>query len=269
MQTILKNDFYLDISRVVLAHEFVMTNSNRCDYSRGRGVFGISLALSGEAEYSFSDGERITVREGDLILLPETAVYTISVRSPYRHYTANFTVRGETSDEIPTENGIVLHKTHSSAFRDTFRELIAARSERGCGFEVRSVMLVYSMLARLIAELSDESGGSHRLLPVKQYIDKNYRRSISLAELAELADMSVTNFRRLFLSAYGVTPMRYRDSVRLSAAKEYLSSGLLSVTEVARLSGFEDTAYFVRFFKKNLGLTPGEYKQKLYEEMRL
>ena len=268
MQTVLRNDFYLDISRVVLAHEFVMTNSNRCDYSCGRGIFGISLALSGEAEYRFGTGERITVREGDLILLPDTSVYTMSVRSPYRHYTVNFTVRGETSDEIPTDNGIIVHKTDSSAFRDIFRELIAVRSERGFGFEVRSVMLVYSMLARLIAELSeDKCGGSrHRLLPVKQYIDKNYRRNISLSELAGLADMSVTNFRRLFLSAYGVTPMRYRDSVRLSAAKEYLSSGLLSVTEVAKLSGFEDTAYFVRFFKKNLGLTPGEYKQKLFEE---
>ena len=190
MQTVLRNDFYLDISRVVLAHEFVMTNSNRCDYSCGRGIFGISLALSGEAEYRFGTGERITVREGDLILLPDTSVYTMSVRSPYRHYTVNFTVRGETSDEIPTDNGIIVHKTDSSAFRDIFRELIA--SDASMDFLLQ---LENSMSQRVLAVLHkdgvhDKSAETELLFTTNgaiAIVRKYYRGEIDLT-LDEIRD---------------------------------------------------------------------------------
>ena len=85
MKRLISDESTLSVGRVALAHEFTITDKNKCDYSRGRGIFGISLALSGEAEYRFMNGERYTVREGDLIFLPESAAYTIYVAEPYRH----------------------------------------------------------------------------------------------------------------------------------------------------------------------------------------
>ena len=262
---LINEDITISIGRVALAHEFTITDKNKCDYSRGRGIYGISLALSGEAEYRFAGGARITVREGDIIFLPETAAYTIAVSEPYRHYTVNFTAKGYIGEE---NGGVVVHTTeNTSAFKDCFRAIIAEREARGVGSELRALSILYSLLAELQRELADTKEAPpyyNRLLPIKQYIDKNYKKETTLEELALMADMSVTNFRRLFLRAFGTTPIKYRDEVRLSAAKEALASGFVSVSEAAELSGFDDTAYFVRFFKKHTGITPGVFKNSPY-----
>lgn len=264
MISLTSENYTLSVGRIALAHEFTITDKNKCDYSRGRGIYGVSLALSGEAEYRFANGERYTLREGDLIFLPEYAAYTISVASPYRHYTVNFTAEGELS----ATGGMIIHTTeNTSAYKDAFRTIISERQTRAVGFEFRSLSALYTLLSLLISEMADkESVSAHRkrLFAVKQYIDKNYRSETTLEELAAIADMSVTNFRRLFLREFGTSPIKYRDEVRLSAAKEALSSGYITVTEAAELSGFEDTAYFVRFFKKHTGLTPGAFKNSPY-----
>ena len=56
--------------------------------------------------------------------------------------------------------------------------------------------------------------------------------------------------------------MQYRDSIRLYYAKEYPNSGYYTVSEIAEKCGFDDVSYFVRFFKKKAGFTPGEFKKK-------
>ena len=73
--------------------------------------------------------------------------------------------------------------------------------------------------------------------------------------------MSTTHFRREWTKLYGTPPLQYRDALRLSYAKEYLLSGYYSVTEVAEKCGFEDTNYFIRFFKKHTGITPGKFSK--------
>ena len=74
--------------------------------------------------------------------------------------------------------------------------------------------------------------------------------------------MSVTNFRREWKKQYGASPLDYRDAVRLSYASEYLASGYYTVSEVAEKCGFDDVSYFVRFYKRKTGTTPGSIKKQ-------
>ena len=74
--------------------------------------------------------------------------------------------------------------------------------------------------------------------------------------------MSETNFRREWMRAYKKTPLAYRDELRIEQAKRLLLRADLSVGEVAEECGFEDESYFVRFFKKNVGITPGAYRKR-------
>ena len=107
-----------------------------------------------------------------------------------------------------------------------------------------------------------QGAASHqRLLPAKEYIEQHFDSPITLERLAFLSDMSVTNFRREWQRYYSKTPIQYRDSIRLYYAKEYLSSGYYSVTEIAKKCGFDDISYFGRYFKKKTGSTPGEFKK--------
>ena len=85
---------------------------------------------------------------------------------------------------------------------------------------------------------------------------------ITLEQLAKRCDMSITNFRREWQKIYNMTPIQYRDEIKISYAKEYLISGLYSVSETATKCGFENTGYFIKFFKNHAGITPNKFKKQ-------
>ena len=127
---------------------------------------------------------------------------------------------------------------------------------------MRAVGRLYGLISELYCTITEVESDA-RLLPAKEYIDVNPSLPVSLTFLARLCNMSVTNFRREWKKQYGGTPLQYRDEIRLNFAREYLSSGYYSVSEVAEKCGFEDVSYFVRFFRKKTGVTPGVYKASL------
>ena len=77
--------------------------------------------------------------------------------------------------------------------------------------------------------------------------------------LAERMGFSASYFRKLFKEAYGMAPMQYIVSLRISNAQDLLLSGEVNITEAASLSGFEDIYYFSTLFKKQIGLSPSQY----------
>ena len=72
--------------------------------------------------------------------------------------------------------------------------------------------------------------------------------------------MSEVYLRRLFQSVYGMPPLKFINSLKLSRAEELLRTGECSVTDVAYLSGFFDESYFSREFKKRYGVCPRDYQ---------
>ena len=90
----------------------------------------------------------------------------------------------------------------------------------------------------------------------------HFSESVSNAALAALCNMSETNFRREWARAYGMTPLASRDGLRMERAKGLLLHSHFAVGEIARICGFEDESYFGRFFKKHVGLSPGEFRKK-------
>ena len=97
-----------------------------------------------------------------------------------------------------------------------------------------------------------------------RHIERHFASSISLTELARLTDMSVTHFRREWKKHYHITPLEYRNSIRLSFARELILSGYYTVSEITEKCGFDDIDYFIRFFKKHTGIMPFKYKQQLF-----
>jgi len=132
------------------------------------------------------------------------------------------------------------------------------------GYGIFSALMIIVFSLFYFDCLNRQDGPSYRrLLCAKEYLEQHFDRSVTLDYLAFLSDMSVTNFRREWKKSYAESPLQYRDSIRLHYAKEYLSSGYYSVREIAGKCGFEDVSYFVRFFKKKAGVTPGEYKKQM------
>ena len=70
-------------------------------------------------------------------------------------------------------------------------------------------------------------------------------------------------FSRIFKEGTGENFIEYLTSVRMEKAKELLGNGEYSMKEIGVMVGFSDPNYFSRSFKKNVGVTPTEYKELL------
>lgn len=94
------------------------------------------------------------------------------------------------------------------------------------------------------------------------YIEGNYKKHISVPQLAKRAAMSEVSLYRMFKKAFDISPVNYIISVRLSAAREMLEKGEMTVSEIAFETGFSDSNYFSRAYKKKYGLSPRYYRQR-------
>ncbi|MBQ7336098.1 MAG: helix-turn-helix transcriptional regulator [Clostridia bacterium] len=90
------------------------------------------------------------------------------------------------------------------------------------------------------------------LSEITEYWDKNE----TVAYYADLCDMSEVNFRRLFREYTGMSPIDYRNDLRLKNARTMLQSGEYNVSEAAEASGFSNLSFFIRLYKKKYGHTP-------------
>ena len=79
-----------------------------------------------------------------------------------------------------------------------------------------------------------------------------------------VSDIGLTPRRMtdIFKTEYGVTPKEYADSLRLRAAQELLAASKEKIIDIAYRAGFSSLAAFNRFFKRQTGLTPTEYRKE-------
>ncbi len=94
------------------------------------------------------------------------------------------------------------------------------------------------------------------------FIHEHYAREYSVEALAKSAAVSPSYLFRAFRKKTGVTPMHYRNIVRVDKAKLLLLDRALKVDAVAERVGFGDVKYFARVFKKETGTSPSEFRRK-------
>ena len=126
----------------------------------------------------------------------------------------------------------------------------------------------YGLLYQLLSHLSRNCGKSEmnhlqkRLLPAVDYMEKNCIREMISSELAAMCHLSETHFRRIFKACYGVSPMTYRNQLRIRLACRLLQNEQYSVTEIADQLGFESVYYFDRVFKQIMQISPSQWRRE-------
>jgi AraC-like DNA-binding protein len=100
-----------------------------------------------------------------------------------------------------------------------------------------------------------------RQLSIKEVVNQHLFSDISIEDLAELANLSVSTFKRDFYELYKTTPANYIKMKRLERAKELLKMSNLTISEVSFQTCFHDVAHFSRAFKVMFGFTPSAFRQ--------
>lgn len=98
---------------------------------------------------------------------------------------------------------------------------------------------------------------------VKAFIEENFMQEINLSQLADMVSMNSSYLSSIFKKETGMAYSEYLIHCRLQQASKLLVETNLSISEVARQSGYQDARYFSKQFLKQIGLKPSEYR-KLY-----
>jgi PAS domain S-box-containing protein len=94
------------------------------------------------------------------------------------------------------------------------------------------------------------------------YIRQNFRRAVSVTELAELVHLSPRQLHRKFVETFGASPQAFVLKLKIQAACEALQAEGAQISEVARAVGFRDQSAFTQHFHKHVGVTPLKYVQR-------
>jgi signal transduction histidine kinase/DNA-binding response OmpR family regulator/ABC-type sugar transport system substrate-binding protein len=93
------------------------------------------------------------------------------------------------------------------------------------------------------------------------YIHEHYAESISRTDLAKHVALNEDYLTACFRKELGVTPITYINRFRVNQAQQLLLDTGKSVTEIALDVGFSDSGYFSRVFRREVGLSPTDYRQ--------
>ncbi|MBQ6885675.1 MAG: helix-turn-helix transcriptional regulator [Clostridia bacterium] len=227
------------------------------------------LLLCGcSAKYKFAAGELMVPRHS-VIYIPEGAVYeshffdcensvpaTILIEFGLYLPDGSSFCAAKAPTLLKNEVGLIISELFNDA-ADMYSQSVISRSK------------IKSIIYNLIYEFSYSerqksiySRGFNTIAKGIAILESDFKSEITIKELAKICHVSESTFRRLFREYKGKSPAEYRIERRISYAKKLLKTGGMTVIEVALEAGFDDPAYFCRVFKKQTGITAGEYLKK-------
>ncbi|TFE27503.1 response regulator transcription factor [Cohnella luojiensis] len=114
-----------------------------------------------------------------------------------------------------------------------------------------------------IKRLDEKDRASGIIDQICQFIHDHLSEDLSLVRLAEINYFNPTYLSRFFKQERSINLSEYIDRCRIKKAMELLRDGDLKVREVAVSVGYEAAHSFTRFFKKETGMTPQEYRDTI------
>lgn len=163
----------------------------------------------------------------------------------------------------------------SESICSIFREMDREWKNKEVGWRLVLKGLLIKLLAVLYRSFEHTEGyresirkfqtGYVRLSPAMEIITNHFRDPITLDMLSSAVHMNKNYFSTVFSSLFGVTVSEHIVLRRLKYAAEQLLSTDNSIISISLDAGFRNVSYFSRAFKKQFGMTPGQYRELIHK----
>ncbi len=266
-----------------LTHEFDLTEAEHShDFTevvfivKGRGVqvieeqeypvsAGDVFVLQGNQKHFFKDPKGIEIIN---IMYHEDkkAKIVSEIIRQLPGYKALFILESQYRATHHFKNKLHLDRSNIAKLEMVLNVMLSEQEHKKDGFK----KIISNRLEELIIILSrhyssldaTEAKSLIRIGKVIDYLEENYSNKIYLDEMAELSFMSTRNFQRIFKKAVGSSPTSYLQEIRLQKARKLLRESNTSVTNIAIETGFGDSNYLIKCFKKSTGVTPVQFRMR-------
>ena len=236
----------------------------------------------GSISYLIDDEEYI-INPGDLILIPphtehRLLKFTTDISSRYillfsekflNKYSTHNTKLLKVFERATEEKKYILSILEKDKF--TLEKLLKTTSNilfsEGFGMDIeyiskflKTIIIINGISIEKVDELPHNN--SAIVNKITKFITLNIANKILIEDIANHLALSVSRVSHIFKEETGISILKYINKRRLYLAKEFIRSGETFI-EVASKCGFQDYTSFFRTFKKEYGITPGEYSKTI------
>ena len=214
------------------------------------------------------DGEEYPINAGDAFYLPPNV--------PHEYYPTEeiwethwITFEGREVESvmeyIKLEKAKVFHIHDLNSLDAIFKKMLYLMRTNYyyCGQQCSAHLYQFFIELNRVVNLqngSHDGAKQNQLQPVIDYINKNYRKDITLTELSVLIDLSPQYLCRLFKECLNLRPFEYLARKRIQQAKMLLLEDKKNINEIAAEVGYNDCSYFCAVFKRHEMLSPAEFR---------
>lgn len=224
-----------------------------------RPFHALSFRRHGNADFVTENGS-FHATDGDILYVPKGCGYTLSAKNE-ELFVVHFDLLN--SAKLPLSRIERLSPNDAEYYDNRFSRLCKLWTKKQSGYRYDCAAVLYKLLASLHREACENRGNDagDKLIECVDYIHEHFTdRELSITYLSGMAGMSDTYFRKLFVSSFGTTPLRYINNLRIAHAVELLRSGYYSVEQVAEKAGFDNPKYLCTILRKSTGYTPLDFK---------
>lgn len=170
------------------------------------------------------------------------------------------------SDALYIRDGHIATSAGITSGMDLALALVEEDHGKKLSLEVARMLVLYLKRpggqSQFSVQLRQQIAEDRPLAGILKWIVTNYRKSMTIEQLAEMAAMSPRNFARVFVRETGITPARYVEQCRLEQAIRRLEETQDPVETLARESGFHSAEHLRRASMRHLGITPQAYRER-------
>ena len=224
-------------------------------------TYELIYILSGEATIRFN-GVQLRDKLHSLRYLPKGA--------PDEEYTGKILKNGicidiyfDTTDTMPV-SALSLHNLPK--LENLFIKIYNIWSSKRENYYVDCMSVFYEII-KIIKNIPNKyisNSQSEKINLAHEYMLQNYKdQNFDFKELCKQTGFSYSYFKELFISKYGMPPVKYLTYLRINYAKDLLITSRYTIGQISELCGFENVYYFSTVFKKHIGVSPSKYNQSL------
>lgn len=260
---------FLEFEEISVSEEHDMPQPHSHDY------FELYFLLDGEREF-FIENKMFVLPANTLVVVPPFCIHKTE-GGPYHRINVN--VSPSLLDRAQSDFLMTASESIAIRISDEYRDLIKRLLSEGVKIQsasikskrdyllslVKTIILFLSVQKSVSLSLASSSDSlrsvSPEVLRIIYYINTHYHERVTLKELCGVFFMSKVSLCKKFKDVMNCSVMEYVMRIRLNKAKAMLRDRSMSIEEIAFACGFSSANYFGLTFKKEIGLSPFNYRK--------
>ena len=162
------------------------------------------------------------------------------------------------------ESSTPYHSDSSAEIADIFEKILLELQTKEKNYKKLALTLITELFIKANRQINQIKAPpySKEISSIIQFINKNFMQNHTLEYYAKKCNLSKYHFLREFEKQAKISPIKYRNNLRIRHAKERLQNTKDSIKRIADDLGFTSAEYFSEKFKSTTDYSPTEYRSK-------